>query len=364
MKQFGRKYMIMDASAKALLLDDEREPLRFASLENALAKAIELRGSKSADAVAVVDDFGNKWLWSKKSVPRVALSNDTKDVIHDAIEIDWKKSTSIYSTRCRADGTVETSHQLRLPDGPPIPELRFGRPSEKMTTERWTEKPQWIVRGSLGSYIGSLPTRIHKLEQRAMNEKARAERAERKARLQLAAYEAGEEMTCQICGRLICSKRGEIAHHGYTRPGGGWQTSSCAGTHHDPLEVSNELLLDYIAKFESNCGETRRLISDVQADRVEIEATISPHWSERRALPVTFRFTAENYAAVSASSGGKLSDRVPFADRKENYLYALDRRLSQQKEILAELRKRNAGWKKTRAFVDGEFKPYVREEAA
>jgi hypothetical protein len=106
------------------------------------------------------------------------------------------------------------------------------------------------------------------------------------------------------------------------------------------------------------------LTSDVQADRVEIEATISPHWSERPARPVKFRFNAENYAAVSASSEGKLSDKVPFADRKERYLYALDRRLSQQKEILAELRKRNAGWKQTRAFVDGEFKPHVSEEAA
>lgn len=364
MEQIRRKYMIMDTGAKTLLLDDQREPLRFASLEEALTKASGLRAGKAADAFAVVDDLGNKWAWSKKDVLRVALSYYTKEVIDDAIKVDWKKSTSIYSTRCRVDGVVETSHQLRLPDGPPIPEIRFGRPSDTMTTERWTEEPQWIVRDPLSSYINSLPTRVHKLEQRAMNEKARAERAERKARLQLAAYEAGEEMTCQICGRLICSKRGEIAHHGYTRPGGGWQTSSCAGTHHDPLEVSNELLVEYIGRFELSCEETRSLISDVQADRIEIEATISPHWSERPARPVTFRFNAENYAAISASSEGKLSDKVPFADRKESYLYALDRRLSQQKEILAELRKRNAGWKQTRAFVDGGFKPYVGEEAA
>src|ERR1700678_1424402 len=100
MEQIGRKYMIMDAGAKALSLDENREPLRFASLEDALAKAVELRGSRSADAFAVVDDLGNKWLWSKNNVLRVALSNDTKDVIQDAIEIDWKKSTYIYSTRC------------------------------------------------------------------------------------------------------------------------------------------------------------------------------------------------------------------------------------------------------------------------
>src|SRR4051794_3509664 len=115
MEQIGRKYMIMDTGAKALLLDDQREPLRFASLEEALTKASGLRAGKAADAFAVVDDLGNKWAWSKKDVLRVALSYDTKDVIHAAIKVDWKKSTSIYSTRCRADGVVETSHQLRLP---------------------------------------------------------------------------------------------------------------------------------------------------------------------------------------------------------------------------------------------------------
>ena len=44
--------------------------------------------------------------------------------------------------------------------------------------------------------------------------------------------------TCQICGRVIKSKNGLIAHHGYQRPGGGWQTASCFGARFRPYEVA------------------------------------------------------------------------------------------------------------------------------
>lgn len=48
--------------------------------------------------------------------------------------------------------------------------------------------------------------------------------------------------TCQICGRAIKSKKGFIAHHGYQRPGMGWQTASCDGAGNLPYEVSCEAL--------------------------------------------------------------------------------------------------------------------------
>lgn len=48
--------------------------------------------------------------------------------------------------------------------------------------------------------------------------------------------------TCQICARIIKSATGIIAHHGYKRPGGGWQTGSCAGARYLPYEVSCDRL--------------------------------------------------------------------------------------------------------------------------
>jgi hypothetical protein len=48
--------------------------------------------------------------------------------------------------------------------------------------------------------------------------------------------------TCQICGRPVLANTGLIAHHGYTRPGDGWQTASCMGARHLPYEVSCDVL--------------------------------------------------------------------------------------------------------------------------
>lgn len=52
--------------------------------------------------------------------------------------------------------------------------------------------------------------------------------------------------TCQICGRVIKAKGGLIAHHGYTRPYEGWQTSSCEGARYLPYEVSCDRLAEVI----------------------------------------------------------------------------------------------------------------------
>lgn len=49
--------------------------------------------------------------------------------------------------------------------------------------------------------------------------------------------------TCPVCFRSIAVQRGTMAHHGYTRPGLGWQTASCPGVRFRPLEVSNEGLV-------------------------------------------------------------------------------------------------------------------------
>lgn len=55
--------------------------------------------------------------------------------------------------------------------------------------------------------------------------------------------------TCQICGRSILANTGLISHHGYKRPGGGWQTKSCAGARHLPYEQSCDLIPVIVGKI-------------------------------------------------------------------------------------------------------------------
>lgn len=49
--------------------------------------------------------------------------------------------------------------------------------------------------------------------------------------------------TCPCCFRQIAVQGGTMAHHGYERPGMGWQTASCPGIRFRPLEVSTDGLV-------------------------------------------------------------------------------------------------------------------------
>ncbi len=56
--------------------------------------------------------------------------------------------------------------------------------------------------------------------------------------------------TCQICARPIKANTGVIAHHGYKRPGNGWQSSSCAGARYKPYEESCDRIPPVIQQIE------------------------------------------------------------------------------------------------------------------
>jgi hypothetical protein len=56
--------------------------------------------------------------------------------------------------------------------------------------------------------------------------------------------------TCQICGRAIKASSGLIAHHGYERPGWGYQTTSCLGARYEPFERSADRLRQVIQDLE------------------------------------------------------------------------------------------------------------------
>lgn len=61
---------------------------------------------------------------------------------------------------------------------------------------------------------------------------------------------SAQASTCQICGRPIKSNTGVIAHHGYKRPGNGWQTSSCMGARHLAYELSCDMIPTAIQSIE------------------------------------------------------------------------------------------------------------------
>ncbi|USN15220.1 hypothetical protein KIKIMORA_00740 [Brevundimonas phage vB_BpoS-Kikimora] len=75
-------------------------------------------------------------------------------------------------------------------------------------------------------------------------------------------------MTCQCCARRILAETGKIAHHGYERPGGGYQTSSCIGALELPFEVSRDALGRHIEQVTASLADHRRVTAMIEAETI------------------------------------------------------------------------------------------------
>lgn len=62
--------------------------------------------------------------------------------------------------------------------------------------------------------------------------------------------------TCACCFRPIAVVSGTMAHHGYKRPGNGWQTNSCPGIRFKPLELSPDGL-KYMSEAHASSIESK-----------------------------------------------------------------------------------------------------------
>ncbi|CAB5514513.1 hypothetical protein LMG26857_03572 [Achromobacter anxifer] len=68
--------------------------------------------------------------------------------------------------------------------------------------------------------------------------------------------------TCPVCFRPIAVVNGAMAHHGYQRPGMGYQTASCNGVIFPPLEVSNAGLVWLIGSLRKRLEEQEQAYRD------------------------------------------------------------------------------------------------------
>ena len=89
--------------------------------------------------------------------------------------------------------------------------------------------------------------------------------------------------TCPCCFRQIAVINGTMVHHGYKRPGSGWQTSSCvAATRFAPLEISSAgliYLISHVTKYlagvqttyngRNECGVVLVVNKDNKASRLK-----------------------------------------------------------------------------------------------
>ncbi len=88
------------------------------------------------------------------------------------------------------------------------------------------------------------------------------------AKAQKEADEVGLRMVCQICGRGILSNTGSVAHHGYERPGMGYQTDSCPGARHLPIEADTAVLAEHIENQIKYLEGMYTRLADINAEAV------------------------------------------------------------------------------------------------
>lgn len=122
--------------------------------------------------------------------------------------------------------------------------------------------------------------------------------------------------TCACCFRAIAVANVTMAHHGYQRPGAGWQTASCPGVRFRPLEVSSDGLKWLVGELNSMLGALERAyearaskttlnVRDVGNHIIEISKE-SPRWARE------YRF----YVVELESQIGSLKRELPELEKR------------------------------------------------
>lgn len=145
--------------------------------------------------------------------------------------------------------------------------------------------------------------------------------------------------TCQICARPIEAGTGVIAHHGYQRPGGGWQTASCMGARHLPYEQSCDQIpaaIESIFSYVARTEEALQRHHDVPPETL-VEAGL-----RRGITPVVFR-RPEDFDPDHLSGSFRYDQRYEL--RYVNLRFEMHENIKRAKYDAQFLRDRLAAWR-------------------
>ena len=182
-----------------------------------------------------------------------------------------------------------------------------------------------------------------------------------------------KRMHCQCCGRAILANLGTIAHHGYERPGHGWQTNSCMGAKRLPFEVDRTALGEMIGFLRDRLARNERHRTAIKAEKKPIvfdyEAQlIGPsryqQFGRGTKWPVekhSFDVTRESFEAFRTGPG-RNTYAYTFDDYKERHVDGLNRSIKNLREHIAEEQKRFDGWKPTHEWK-GDWVALTKENA-
>ncbi len=184
-------------------------------------------------------------------------------------------------------------------------------------------------------------------------------------------------MTCQCCGGAFLANTGKMAHHGYKRPGYGWQTASCMGARFVPFEVDRAQLGKMIDAMRAHlkgmkahraaiAGETQPISFDHKTPFIGPVGPSYEHGSfrmtdngwGRKVWPTvdqTFEVTRESFAAFKEGPGRSSTYGQDYEAYKAAHVAGLDREIKNMVDHIALEAKRFNGWKQTHRWVNKEW---------
>lgn len=179
-----------------------------------------------------------------------------------------------------------------------VREVLLGEARDEASTNLYYDLPsyphEWTPK-KRAAYVERFPVMVEKLDRvRALRDAIKAAevvKAERQP-TPAQARKLARSMTCQCCGRAIFAETGVIAHHGYERPGYGYQTPSCEGARELPFEVSRDALGRHIENLKAYRERQIAYLAEVRAERA----------------PVAFNFT--DYTRPTRLGGGQPASRM------------------------------------------------------
>lgn len=164
------------------------------------------------------------------------------------------------------------------------------------------------------------------------------------------AAKEGAHMTCQCCGRAHLANTGKMAHHGYTRPGYGWQTASCMGARELPFEVARDRLMDMIKALIRH----RNGMVAFREELANEQTPIVRNWTTgptRNRETHKFDFTRANFESDDAGSAKrKIGIYGDFDDLLKSSVASQDRKIAAITTDINESQKRYDGWKQTHTW--------------
>lgn len=185
--------------------------------------------------------------------------------------------------------------------------------------------------------------------------------AETKANADKRTARAMAAMSCQCCTGKILANTGVIAHHGYQRPGDGWQTASCFGARRLPFEVDRTALGELIVALKNSLSGARATLRDIKAEKHPISHEFTDYTAQRDHRghwpSIKIEFSRAGFADQIKTHEKLLRSNgyhtITFDDEKKR---AVDWQAYKVKQIAEDVRRSQArydGWKPTHVWVPG-----------